>query len=365
MAKEADDAKADRIEQSRERIATALSRVEALMNPHHPSSLKLLMQMKEEEMLENWQMRLRGTQHTEGRSWLHGHVRRAYNSLIGQIFVTLLILLNFIVMAIEAQLQPMQQHPAEAQLLNDLEWAFLISFTVELAVNQYSHWFLEFWKNPWNYFDFFVVTISWVAIQSDGVSVLRMHRVLRAFRVVRLFRRIPSLRKIVVGIIFALPGVCNTVILLFLTMSIWSIMGVGFFYEAYPARFGSYSYAMLTCFQVMTFDSWASGLAWPLVRDKGFDIAMVSLYFSSFIFCTTFIMMNVVTAVLLDQYLASTSDVKMALDDSLYSLQKLEASALERLERMENYLKENNFKFAFIGMTAEERQLALKNTFAG
>merc|ERR1719183_2648640 len=131
-------------------------------------------------------------------------------------------------------------------------------------------------------------------------------------------------------------------------MGIWSIMGVGFFAKDLPQYFGKFSRALLSCFQILTFDSWASDIAREVTDKLGFGFA---LYFVTYIFISNMIMLNVVVAVLLDKYLAATSDVTMKLDDSL---EKLEKAVITRLEDMETRLKENNFKYAFSGMTPIE-----------
>merc|ERR1719240_1610378 len=96
-----------------------------------------------------------------------------------------------------------------------------------------------------------------------GIAVLRLFR---AFRVFRLFKRIPELKKIIEGVMNSLPGVGNAFVVLGLIMGIWSIMGVEFFAGKakqgnYHKNFGNFFKAMLSLFQIMTFDSWSSGIA--------------------------------------------------------------------------------------------------------
>ena len=102
----------------------------------------------------------------------------------------------------------------------------------------------------WNIFDFVIVLISTISLiypQMPGIVVLRLFR---AFRVFRLFKRIPSLRKIVVGVMVSLPGVGNAFVILGLIMAIWSIIGVEFFREDMDEEFGNFAKGMLTMFQV-------------------------------------------------------------------------------------------------------------------
>ena len=124
---------------------------------------------------------------------------------------------------------------------------------MELIVNIYSNFFLAFWQGPWDVFDFAIVTISWISmlLNSKGLSVLRLFR---AFRVFRQMKRVEEMRIIVLGVTKSLPGVANAFVFLVLIMGIWSMMGVHSYEDEFPVLFGIFSHAMLSCFQMMTFD---------------------------------------------------------------------------------------------------------------
>merc|ERR1719171_780238 len=184
-----------------------------------------------------------------------------------------------------------------------------------------------------------------------GITVLRLFR---AFRVFRLFKRVPSLRKIVLGIMKALPGVASAFVLLALVMGIWSILGVGLFRDNFPDHYGDFFKAMLTSFQIMTFDGWASEVTRPILLKYG---GAYALYFMSYVFVASIFMSNVVIAILLDKYLSATSDVKLRLDDTRESLEKMEKSLIGRFSEMEEYLMSNNLKYAFHSMSPMERKL--------
>merc|ERR1719502_1479634 len=86
----------------------------------------------------------------------------------------------------------------------------------------YAFWFWTFWKNAWNVFDFFVVSIGLL-------TTFKVPRMMRAFRVFRLFKRIKSLNKIIVSLGKAVPGVVNAFVILFIVMCIYAILAVDFF----------------------------------------------------------------------------------------------------------------------------------------
>jgi len=69
--------------------------------------------------------------------------------------------------------------------------------------------------------------------------------------------------------------------------------------------YGTYSRAMYTLFQLMTGDSWAECLARPLIFGLFQRSAVTTgFFFISFVILTNMVMMNVVVAVLLDQFVA-------------------------------------------------------------
>jgi len=237
--------------------------------------------------------------------WNQEWVRHKYESNFIQIAVAVLIFANFIVSAIEKVVLPQEGSPEQFVFLI-FEWFFGLIFTVELAWNMYGSWWSLFWQSGWNWFDFIIVLISLLSLglgNLPGISVLRLFR---AFRVFRLFKRVPSLKLIIEGVVASLPGVSNAFVVLGILMGIWSIMGVEFFKKYDEQSFGDFFKAMFTMWQIMTMDSWASGIARPLIYDHG-QIIAGPIFFISFTFIAGIIMTNVVVAILLEKYLECTS----------------------------------------------------------
>merc|ERR1719506_238848 len=97
-----------------------------------------------------------------------------------------MIVLDFLVSALEAE-QPYLDFPYEL-----LEHFFNIIFLVELLLNQYSSFLLDFWRSPWNVFDFFIVLAAWCGYIFPGER--ETLRLCRPFRIFRLCRRFEALR---------------------------------------------------------------------------------------------------------------------------------------------------------------------------
>jgi len=147
-----------------------------------------------------------------------------------------------------------------------------------------------------------VVAVSILAVfmpTMPGVSVLRLFRAFRAFR---LFKRIEQLKRIVFGALVALPRVSYAFVILIMIMGIWSIMAVEFYGKESPDLFGNFFLSMLTMFQVMTFDSWSSQVARPTIVNKKKGIP-AAIFFICYVFVASIIMVNVVIAIFVDQFL--------------------------------------------------------------
>jgi len=237
-------------------------------------------------------------------------VKRLYDTPASQIGVAGLIFANFIVSAAQKQIMPISDpEPWTFFMIN--EWFFGLIFTVELMVNMYGSWPCLFWKSGWNWFDFIIVIISLLALlvpELPGISVLRLFR---AFRVFRLFKRIESLKLIIDGVMASLPGVFNAFLVLGILMGIWSIMGVEFFGEISEEEFGTFMKGMFSMWQITTMDSWASGIARPIIyglKTGQEPLPFAAVYFISFVFVAGVIMTNVVVAILLEKYLEATSN---------------------------------------------------------
>jgi voltage-gated sodium channel len=233
-------------------------------------------------------------------------VARKYDSPASQIGVACVIFLNFFISMGQAQALP-EEGSGGALVFLVFEYIFNIIFGVELIINMYANWYMPFWTNGWNVFDFLIVIISWLSMVADNLPGISVLRLFRAFRVFRLFKRIPALRLIIVGILKSLPGIANAGVVLALIMGMWAVMGVTFFGEEYPDEFGCFTKAMLTCVQMMTWDSWVSGITRPIVLH--YQDWKVPFYFVTYAFFTAIIMANVLIAILVDKY---TEAVKAA-----------------------------------------------------
>ena len=172
---------------------------------------------------------------------------------------------------------------AYGDILHAVDRAVLTIFVVELLARMMVfRW--AFFRDPWSLFDLFVVGIALVPA-TDSLSVLRALRILR---VLRLITVVPSLRRVVGGLIIALPGMGAILLLLLLIFYVFSVMAAKLFGGTKPELFGNLGAAAYTLFQVMTFDDWSAGIVKPLMQDH----AYAAIFFIVFILLSTFMVLN-------------------------------------------------------------------------
>ena len=191
-----------------------------------------------------------------------------------------LILFNAVTLGLETSPSVMARHGA---LLHALDRAVLTVFVVELAARIYV-FRRHFFRDPWSLFDLIVVGIALVPA-TGSLSVLRSLRILR---VLRLVTAVPSLKRVVGGLVTALPGMGSILLLLLLIFYVFSVMAAKLFGATSPELFGHFGAAAYTLFQVMTFDDWSAGIVKPLMAEHPW----AWLFFVVFILLSTFMVLN-------------------------------------------------------------------------
>lgn len=209
-------------------------------------------------------------------NWL----RRIVESEKTERFVLGLIILNAITLGLETSKDVMASHgPLLHRIDTVLLWIFVAELVARIVVKRGA-----FFRDPWNMFDTVVVGIALLP-DTGALSVLRALRVLR---VLRLITALPSLKRVVSGLIGALPGMGSIMLLMGLVFYVFAVMGAKLFGADAPDQFGSLGMSAYTLFQVMTFDDWSNGVVKPLMEKHPYAIA----YFVIFILLSAFMMLN-------------------------------------------------------------------------
>jgi len=172
-------------------------------------------------------------------------------------------------------------------VLHVIDRAALGFFVVELLLRLYAYR-LRFFRDPWSIFDFLVIGLSLVP-SSGGLSVLRALRILRALRLVSV---VPGMRRVVTALLSAIPAMISIILLLGMVLYIGAVLTTELYGASTPQYFGDLGTSLFTLFQVMT------GEAWPeIARDVLPAHPMAWLFFVVFILVSTFVVLNLFTAV--------------------------------------------------------------------
>lgn len=175
-----------------------------------------------------------------------------------------------------------------------LHWADLLVlgvFVIELLLKLYAfQW--RFFRNPWYVFDFVIVVVALMP-SSGAFAAMRTLRVLRVLRSVSM---VPGLRRIATAMLQAIPGIGYTSMLLLIIYYVFAIIGIHLYQEDFPEWFGSLGSAMYTLFQIMTLESWSMGIVRPIME----IYPSAWMYFIPFLLVTTFAVMNLFIAILVD-----------------------------------------------------------------
>ncbi|KPK06681.1 MAG: hypothetical protein AMJ64_08495 [Betaproteobacteria bacterium SG8_39] len=199
-----------------------------------------------------------------------------------------LILLNAIVLGLET-------FPAATArwggVLRALDQVILAVFVFEIALRLVAHR-LAFFRDPWSVFDFVVVGIALMP-SSGPFAVLRALRVLRVMRLISL---VPSMRRVAGGLIAAIPGLGAVIGIIVVIVYVSAVIATKLFGERFPDWFGTLGESAFTLFQIMTLESWSMGIVRPVM--EAFPYAWI--FFVSYILISTFTMLNLFIAVVVN-----------------------------------------------------------------
>ena len=195
-------------------------------------------------------------------------------------FITVLIVINAITLGLETVPEAVARFGG---LLSILDKAILAVFVLEVTARLVA-WRLDFFRDPWRVFDFFVVGVALVPA-TGALSVLRALRVLRVLRMISM---VPSLKRVVGGLVGALPGMGSIMLLLTLVFYVFSVMATKLYAATFPEWFGSIPASAYSLFQIMTLESWSMGIVRPVMEVHPLAWA----FFLPFILCTTFTVLN-------------------------------------------------------------------------
>lgn len=137
-----------------------------------------------------------------------------------------------------------------------------------------------------------VIAVAFVPGLRSQATLLRIARVLRLTRLIGL---IPDLRVIVRGLLRGAAPMAGVAVLTVLLMYIYAIVGWSLFGDELPERWGTAGRAMLTMFELLTLEGWNETFA-----EARTVTPWATPFFISFILLGTFVVLNIVIAVVIN-----------------------------------------------------------------
>jgi voltage-gated sodium channel len=200
-------------------------------------------------------------------------------------FIMVVIIANAVVLGLETSKTMMASYGRVLEILDHIMLGiFVVELTARIAVHR-----LAFFRDPWSIFDFIVVGIALVPT-TETFSVVR------ALRVLRLITALPSLKRVVAGLLAALPGMGSIVLLIGLIYYVFAVMATKLFGDAKPELFGTLGDSLFTLFTVMTLEGWVDGVTKPVMETHPW----AWIFFIVFIVFTTFMVLNLFIGVVVN-----------------------------------------------------------------
>lgn len=229
------------------------------------------------------------------------------------------ILTNCIFLGLEAS----DREGTNESFFDAFEHIFVTVFVTEWMMRLLAFgwtWLFE-WQNVADTFLVWVpgVAMKWILIPlGTDISFLRIFTVLRALRLVRLARAVrlfPAFKEmwlLVRGLLSSMTTMFWMMIIIVCLIYVFAIIateligkGVDFQEDGYAMElFGDLLKSMFTLFQLMTLDTWADLIARPIMKTQ----PGLGLFFVFFVTVAVFVVMNLVTAVIVENAFAIAKD---------------------------------------------------------
>jgi len=232
------------------------------------------------------------------------------------------IIFNTIILMLETD----SDSEAKENVLEILNYVFTAIFTLEAVLKLGAFYPSNYFSSSWNTFDFVIVIFSIAgAIFSSGTgsSAFRAMRICRAFRMVRKWKALNTLFQ---TLMLTIPALGNVALLLSLMLYVYAILGVQVFGriafgEALnrQTNFRTVGNALVTLFRCMTGEGWQEIMYDCMNQEncsKDADCLLGECcgtygawaYFVSFVSLSSFVILNLLVAVVLDNYAMSRKE---------------------------------------------------------
>ncbi|MCR8827358.1 ion transporter [Pseudosulfitobacter koreensis] len=240
--------------------------------------------------------------------YFRARLRRFIERSAVQMFIMGVIIFNAITLGLSTS-DYLQAHIGD--WLRVVDRVVLVIFVLELLIKLYAYG-LKFFRNSWNIFDFFVVSIG-LFPQTDSMSALRGLRVIRAMRLLSV---IPQMRAVVQALLDALPGMGAVIIMISIVFYVFAVMATIMYGNTFDEWFGTLGRSLYSLFQIMTLESWSMGIVRPVMEVH----PMAWVFFVPFIVITAFSVLNLFIGLLVNTMQSAVEEETEAEFETLRTL---------------------------------------------
>lgn len=275
---------------------------------------------------------------------MSAQLRKTVDSSGFQYFIIAVILFAGVLVGIETYPEAMRKW---GDILKTLDRVVLGIFIIEILMKMGAEgrkpW--KFFNDPWNVFDFIIVSICLIPPLSQYAMVMRMARLLRVFR---LIRAVPRLQILISALFRSLPSMGYVSILLFMLFYMFAVAGVFLFSENDPVHFGNLQVALLSLFRIVTLEDWTDIMYTAMYGCNVFPFGMqeelctaprampvgAAIYFILFVLLGTMIFLNLFIGIIVTSFGSACEE------QETLSLRPPALGMSGQLEQLEKDLKE-------------------------
>ena len=256
----------------------------------------------------------------------------AYNKGF-ELFITGIIILNSVLIGVETYTDNLTVKMIQQGILYIFTFEILMRFIAAKSIK-------EFFCDGWNVFDLTLVLIGYIPeTLFASASMMTALRVLRVFRILRLLRASKEIKLIVTVLVKSMTSMFYNLVLFLIFVYLYAIAGVSMFrlpdpstlegeqlanYDKYmevapnapsnsPDPFGDLGEAIFTLFRELTGEDWTD-LRYNHITASEYGLihvnsAVITTYHVSWFCLAAFLLLNLVTGAVINNYQIAIDEV--------------------------------------------------------
>jgi voltage-gated sodium channel len=263
--------------------------------------------------------------------------RKITGSKLFNNFILSLIILSAVIIGLETYPGLVKKYH---DVLSSIDQVIIALFAIEIALKIISNgkrpWI--FFSDPWNVFDFIIVTICLVPF--SDTHYFAVFRILRILRILRMISVFPKLKLIVSALLKSIPSMGYVILLIGILFYVYAIVGVFVFGGTDPMHFGDLHHAFVTLFKVLTLEGWTDIMNAHVFGEVGNNnMQIISfwpfLYFASFILIGAMIILNLFIGVIMNSMEESQKELSRELNAGNFKYKNTDELYKEIINRLD------------------------------